>query len=245
MEQKVHEFTDVILNNTVISKQMEDISKLCLKPLRALQYYNPSKIELTADIVKDLPYYPVICVSASRIQSDSDTTYIQGAGDDEESWAMNLKPSLFWKYKDVIMESEDDAQSVVEDIVRENKEFHPQSIDKQETENLQQIRYIGNTGIAIAKSEDILEEKCWDHFDVIVNCIEESKKLPTEGTNNNNRLHIHLPMENGKVDKYQISRSLPSLLRAIYPRYKNQVKPTQILIHSFQGMSSIFYLTCD
>lgn len=35
-----------------------------------------------------LEFYPLLCVSVSKIQKDDDTDYIQGAGDDEEAWSL-------------------------------------------------------------------------------------------------------------------------------------------------------------
>jgi hypothetical protein len=50
------------------------------------------------------PFIPLMCVSASRVVPDAGDevsahagwTYIQGAGDDAESWARGLSPSLLW-----------------------------------------------------------------------------------------------------------------------------------------------------
>lgn len=59
---------------------------------------------------------PLILVSSSTTSSD-DAQYIQGAGDDEESWAMGLSPSMFWENHDYILEY--DSQDIIEDRIAE------------------------------------------------------------------------------------------------------------------------------
>lgn len=46
-----------------------------------------------------------------------DPNYIQGAGDDEESWAMGLTPPVFWEHHDYILEYP--SQEIVEERIRE------------------------------------------------------------------------------------------------------------------------------
>ena len=50
----------------------------------------------------DTEYTPLLLLSVSRAES-SQTRYIQGAGDDEETWACGLTPVLFWSHQDEIM----------------------------------------------------------------------------------------------------------------------------------------------
>lgn len=59
-----------------------------------------------------LPFSPLVCLSASEAQTDSSLSlsghesYIQGAGDDEEAWAMGLVPKLFWDNVDTLLRSD-------------------------------------------------------------------------------------------------------------------------------------------
>lgn len=56
-------------------------------------------------------YTPVICLTTVHDGPKQESLhgygfhYIQGAGDDEESWAHGLTPALFWQQKDFIMKS--------------------------------------------------------------------------------------------------------------------------------------------
>ncbi|TDL23114.1 initiator tRNA phosphoribosyl transferase [Rickenella mellea] len=54
-------------------------------------------------------YYPVVCVSASKLVAEGmerrqgGFVYVQGSGDDHESWSLGLTPELFWRHKDEIL----------------------------------------------------------------------------------------------------------------------------------------------
>ncbi|KAI4280230.1 MAG: hypothetical protein L6R38_004617 [Xanthoria sp. 2 TBL-2021] len=53
-----------------------------------------------------LPYHPVVCLTSShRVYGaeNSEDNYIQGAGDDSESWSQGLTPALFWRHKNTLM----------------------------------------------------------------------------------------------------------------------------------------------
>ncbi|KAI4252935.1 MAG: hypothetical protein L6R42_007771 [Xanthoria sp. 1 TBL-2021] len=52
------------------------------------------------------PYHPVVCLTSShRVYGaeNSEDNYIQGAGDDSESWSQGLTPAIFWRHKDTLM----------------------------------------------------------------------------------------------------------------------------------------------
>lgn len=62
------------------------------------------------DATSSVDYLPVICVSASRhVATDEQRamhswTYVQGAGDDEETWAAGLTAPVFWAHRDALLE---------------------------------------------------------------------------------------------------------------------------------------------
>lgn len=66
------------------------------KPIRPL-WVSPDTSQLPA-VAADLPFYPIICVSASKyvlesngIERRSGFTYVQGSGDDHELWSKVLR----------------------------------------------------------------------------------------------------------------------------------------------------------
>ncbi|XP_020528618.1 tRNA A64-2'-O-ribosylphosphate transferase isoform X2 [Amborella trichopoda] len=106
------------------------------KPLRPLWISQRTVIWLN-----EVPDYdswnftPIILVSAScsmdRIQqkcsSEYSWHYIAGAGDDEESWARGLTPSLFWRYSfDLIHSGPDMCNQKVADIVEKDRVYRTQ-----------------------------------------------------------------------------------------------------------------------
>lgn len=80
-------------------------------------------------------FTPIILVSASssdgnylqRTMSEFSWNYIPGAGDDEESWAGGLSPSLFWKHVyDLVGSGPDFCNQNVAEIVEKDRVFRSQ-----------------------------------------------------------------------------------------------------------------------
>ena len=66
----------------------------------------------------ELPFTPLLLLSCSgakrpRHVSEQSWEYIQGAADDEENWALGLRPDMFWQHKDDILCSDDPNEVVV------------------------------------------------------------------------------------------------------------------------------------
>ncbi len=56
-------------------------------------------------------FHPVVCCTASRrvdAADAADAAYVQGAGDDSESWARGLTPALFWANYEALLTTEGD-----------------------------------------------------------------------------------------------------------------------------------------
>lgn len=84
-------------------------------------------ISSVAALHKQTDVLHVVCVSASRSTPTPDVTttdswiYIQGAGDDEESWAQGLTPATFWRRREEILASREACTSTIERIVEQGK----------------------------------------------------------------------------------------------------------------------------
>ena len=83
------------------------------KPLRPL-WFSPSSSPFDPIDFSKLTFTPIICVSASEVVSSErfrevhSWPYIQGAGDDEEHWALaGLTPNLFWKHHTELLKIND------------------------------------------------------------------------------------------------------------------------------------------
>mmetsp|Transcript_37031 Transcript_37031/g.71770 ORF Transcript_37031/g.71770 Transcript_37031/m.71770 type:complete len:517 (+) Transcript_37031:106-1656(+) len=84
----------------------------------------------------------IVClasVSSHQLQPNtSGWTYIPGAGDDEENWAMGLTSDVFWKNRNAIL-STNDSESVIASILKDKSSHHSPN----------KIHWIGSTGIGI------------------------------------------------------------------------------------------------
>lgn len=116
-----------------------DIASLAFslrKPLRPLWISQKTVIWLN-----EVPDYdswdftPIMLVSASspsgayqqKTMSEFSWNYIPGAGDDEESWARGLSPSLFWKHAyDLISSGPNLCNQKVADIVEKDRVYRAQ-----------------------------------------------------------------------------------------------------------------------
>lgn len=116
-----------------------DIQSLasCLrKPLRPLWISQRTVIWLNEVPEHDSwDFTPIILVNASsssgitqsKSSSEFSWNYIPGAGDDEESWARRLHPSLFWKHAyDLINSGPDLCNQKVADIIEKERVYRCQ-----------------------------------------------------------------------------------------------------------------------
>ncbi|KAG9008895.1 hypothetical protein FRB93_005945 [Tulasnella sp. JGI-2019a] len=98
IEQRLEGWTSKLSDSTF------EIPRL-LKPLRPI-WISPATPALP-QLKDDLDFYPVICLSASEhvengIERRNGYSYVQGSGDDHESWSQGLTPALFWQNKAAI-----------------------------------------------------------------------------------------------------------------------------------------------
>lgn len=116
-----------------------DIRSLALslkKPLRPLWISQRTRIWLNeVPELESWDFTPIILVSASasgavatqRMTSEFSWHYIPGAGDDEESWARGLTPTLFWKHSyDLLDGGPDLCNQLVADIVEKDRVYRAQ-----------------------------------------------------------------------------------------------------------------------
>jgi tRNA A64-2'-O-ribosylphosphate transferase len=105
-------------------------------------------------------YTPVFLLSASNVEGSAcrgGWTYIQGAGDDHQSWSLGLTPRMFWQHKDWILEDGIDPETCEQTVLSIVSEKPPASRNGQLTSadvllNAASIGVlrIGCTGVHIA-----------------------------------------------------------------------------------------------
>ncbi|KAF8652026.1 hypothetical protein HU200_062968 [Digitaria exilis] len=106
------------------------------KPLRPLWISQRTRVWLNeVPEIESWDFTPIILISASasdavatqRTSSEFSWRCIPGAGDDEESWARGLTPTLFWKHSyDLLDAGPDHCNQLVADIVEKDRVYRAQ-----------------------------------------------------------------------------------------------------------------------
>lgn len=82
--------------------------------------------------------------------------YVPGAGDDEESWAKKLTPSVMWKHYEDILTSQDSLHYISTIVLREQGRCRGEEQDI--TQNAR-ITWFGETGVGVAPFSYVLNHK--------------------------------------------------------------------------------------
>ncbi|KAI9874436.1 MAG: hypothetical protein M1830_009754 [Pleopsidium flavum] len=111
-------------NIQALQLPLEDLRKKLTKPFRPL-WVTPDAPFPPAPLVLE-GVYPVICCTASRRVEGAEAWdgggYIQGAGDDAESWAHGLTPALFWANSELLLRTrEEELPLLIEKLAREEQ----------------------------------------------------------------------------------------------------------------------------
>ncbi|KAF8526005.1 initiator tRNA phosphoribosyl transferase [Hysterangium stoloniferum] len=99
IEARLHEWSDQLITSEFSLPSLR-------KPLRPI-WFTPSSDTLPP--LDSLDFTPVVCISASKLVSEglerrsAGFTYVQGSGDDHESWSRGLTPEMFWKNKEHLL----------------------------------------------------------------------------------------------------------------------------------------------
>ncbi|KAG8898288.1 hypothetical protein FRB99_007548 [Tulasnella sp. 403] len=94
------------------------------KPLRPIWVSPDTEVPPQLSLATD--FHPVVCLSASEMVEDGverrhGYCYVQGSGDDHESWSQGLSPSTYWRHLDQIVSASHDAiDAVVANIVEQD-----------------------------------------------------------------------------------------------------------------------------
>lgn len=211
------------------------------KPLRPLWISQQSVIWLNEVPDHDSwDFTPIILVSASsstggvyqqRTSSEFSWSYISGAGDDEETWARGLTPTLFWKHAyDLINVGPGLCNQKVAEIVEKDRVYRAQrgenapqittdgrlSVEKDVSLpseftllNIQEnssdedcvMYWLGSTNVAVGSTQ---VATATPQVDCILNCDKESIDVQTSYT------YLHLPTVNSKFDRFSLLSNLPS-----------------------------------
>ncbi len=141
---------------------LERLRRECMRPVRLLWAVNgewDAGGELAFREGGNLNLL-VLCSASRRVTGAevSEGGYIQGAGDDSEGWSRGLTPQLFWKHKNMLMDTnEEGLPHLIRELIREEKEMQMvhDTVLVKPTMNI----YIGDG-----------ERSFDDGFDFVINC---------------------------------------------------------------------------
>ncbi|KAL8847301.1 MAG: hypothetical protein Q9221_007646 [Calogaya cf. arnoldii] len=157
------------------------------------------------------PYHPIVCLTSSRRvhgAENSEDNYIQGAGDDSESWSHGLTPTLFWQHKDTLMSAtEAELPSLIASLLASEQ------ADMQ-SQNTTATLITPTSSIWIGPHSSIDS----DNWDAVVCCSPKHPFNDRQAKHRNASIKkqpkiLHLPIQQGKLG----SRALRTHLHLLAP----------------------------
>ncbi|KAJ3257885.1 hypothetical protein HK103_004176 [Boothiomyces macroporosus] len=236
IEERIPGFVERLLSSSI---DLNNLPNYIKKPLRPVWIHpstrmfcaNDDNLLWSAEEFGELPFYPIVCLSASisnaqDMQNDEEPifpiqnsfTYIQGAADDSEMWAPGITFKHFWAAsKDITM---DTRNAKIEEIFSKIKEnvFSATAVNNYD--------WIGDTGIAIGNRASANPESCWDNFDYIINC-----GAPEYAYSSSSK-YLYLDIPEGKKGQSNLFSSISPVLTKLEGLKEF---PKRLLIHCMQG----------
>lgn len=172
---------------------------------------------------RDLDITPVLLLSCSgakkaRHVSEQSWEYIQGAGDDEETWAEGLTADVFWRHSSRIMAAWDSAGAwgeggavgmsrMVKDVLQEDGVRKLSGAG----DGRRASHYFPVRGTALALSREVVRSCGGDRWDGVINVI--SGPGDREGEGDSRTLHV-----SAQFSKQECSGSRGKWAATIIPR---------------------------
>lgn len=181
---------------------LSSLRAILKKPLRPT-WVTP-EISLSDCLVSDASseFYPVVCCTASRKTSGSEASnaYIQGAGDDSESWSHGLTSTVFWRHHQGLLDAED------EELPGLIQAFMSLENDDGEAEDCVLITpidsmYLG-TLAAVMRAQD---------FDVVIVCSDPRSNVVEAGESQTKGKILDLKCGSGKLGSRALRAKLPAV----------------------------------
>ncbi|KAH8724735.1 initiator tRNA phosphoribosyl transferase-domain-containing protein [Phaeosphaeriaceae sp. PMI808] len=190
----VRDFIDTCKPNTL------DLRAKLLKPLRPIWVTQQSYLPATPPSFPDF-HAIVLCTASRRVHGAeaSEGGYIQGGADDHEAWSHKLTPAVFWKHKDVLMNtSEEDSPTLIAELLKEEEKNNSSTVTTL-------IKPTNQLYISSSQNIDIAG------FDAIISCT--SERIPS-ATFKDAKVpkYLALKCQSGKLGSRDLRNELPLLL---------------------------------
>lgn len=178
---------------------LRTVLKKPLRPAWITPETDPSDCRLS-DATSE--FYPVVCCTASRRTSDSESsgTYIQGAGDDSESWSHGLTSTVFWRHHHELLNAEEgELPGLIQTFM--NSENDGFTIEDLVLITPMKNMYIGNLA-AVMQARD---------FDVVIVCTEVMPDIVEAGKEKLKGKILDLKCGSGKLGSRALRAKLPDV----------------------------------
>jgi len=162
-------------------------------------------------------HHLVLCSASHRVlgAEASEGGYIQGAGDDNESWSHGLSAQLFWQHKDLLMQTSENAlPTLIEDLVKHEYDVSQTSVQTTSIVQVPNI-HIGSGRLGTAKE-----------FELVINC-EGAPSGPVSNI-------LWLGCRSGKTGSKDLREKLPEAVDAVDKQLMSDAQ-SQILITCSTG----------
>lgn len=172
------------------------------KPLRPV-WITP-ETSPSACLIRDTSseFYPVVCCTASRRVSGSEASngYVQGAGDDSESWSHGLTSTVFWRHhQDLLDAEEEELPGLIQTLMRGEN-------DGGSTEDCVLITPMKSvclgTLAAVMRAQD---------FDIVISCSDLKPNTVKVGEEQMKGKILDLQCGSGKLGSRALRAKLPAV----------------------------------
>ncbi|BFZ55633.1 tRNA A64-2'-O-ribosylphosphate transferase [Savitreella phatthalungensis] len=223
IESVIDGFVDDIVSGSFMNVACDVAPYLKDRPLRPL-WVTPAST-LTQAHPAELPFLPVVLVTASRAVSDGiersrGRTYVQGAGDDEEFWSRGLTPSMLHSHPTDLLSFDNDPtddtpreflmERRIDELVARVRALAPSNLSDLETRESPNVLTIGEgTGIHLAAQ---MSPALCETYDLVIDLslkhavFQDSKSPPN---------YLHIPID-GSVTHARLITPILSAIAGAY-----------------------------
>ncbi|KAI1632244.1 tRNA A64-2'-O-ribosylphosphate transferase [Biscogniauxia mediterranea] len=192
-------------------------------------------------------FHPIICCTASRragSETDTDTdtdtataggySYVQGAGDDTENWALGLTPALFWAHADELLQlqqqlSEAELRRRVQELVASSSASSASAGGGagQRTRQVAPRVHVARLPLLLPKEEEEEEEEGGERAaeDVAYVCIVPRTTDPADWVRGPRRLEVGVG-KNAKVAGRNLRVALPRVCEFVCGFFEGRSLPS-------------------
>ncbi|KAI9294166.1 initiator tRNA phosphoribosyl transferase [Neoconidiobolus thromboides FSU 785] len=228
---KLPELYSKLTNSSVDIAKINELIELPLRPVYITMNSNLIDFNQNNQFLHDVPFLPLILITASnpnranlkfQNKHQIEFNYIQGAGDDEESWAKGIKWQSYWENVDSILKYKTDDQ-ILSLFKTDSEELRFKSIKNQNN-----MDFIADSKVAIGnwKSGDP-NNPGLRQIDLVINCCDQEYTAEKF-----NQKYLFLNIKEGKKGKEELFQSIDKVLKYLQ---NNSEHVKSILCHCIQG----------